>query len=314
MSVKSGDKRPTKSGAGMTAKGVAKYRRQNPCSKLQTAVTEKKPTGKRAARRKSFCARSAGQMKKFPKAAKDPNSRLRQARKRWRCLLAYLQSNVPYFKCWVRKEYTHNHEKYHGEFIHAMAIAVTTMPTRCLSFQVIFTGAETYDEEDEPNVHGGAMWARMPITALVGDTPLEDWPEPMPVWAAQPWDCSSRDHAVYVLDRATPCPWLAKIDGEMYPAKYMFTVDYTNNEIADDPAQHKQSHVMELLDAGEWTGNIVALPNNRVRVTHPAWFETGEGAPDFRPSQHIHYSKSDLDYTLDVNQVFDNLYAEKDDG
>ena len=85
MSIKSGDKRHTKAGAGMTAKGVAKYRRQNPGSKLKTAVTEKKPTGKRAARRKSFCARSAGQMKKFPKAAKDPNSRLRQARRRWRC-------------------------------------------------------------------------------------------------------------------------------------------------------------------------------------------------------------------------------------
>ena len=85
MSIKSGDKRPTKAGAGMTAKGVAKYRRQNPGSKLKTAVTEKKPTSKRAARRKSFCARSAGQMKKFPKAAKDPNSRLRQARRRWRC-------------------------------------------------------------------------------------------------------------------------------------------------------------------------------------------------------------------------------------
>ena len=85
MSIKSGDKRPTKAGAGMTAKGVAKYRRQNPGSKLKTAVTEKKATGKRAARRKSFCARSAGQMKKFPKAAKDPNSRLRQARRRWRC-------------------------------------------------------------------------------------------------------------------------------------------------------------------------------------------------------------------------------------
>ena len=85
MSIKSGDKRPTKQGAGMNAKGVAKYRRQNPGSKLQTAVTEKSPSGKRAKRRKSFCARSAGQMKKFPKAAKDPNSRLRQARKRWRC-------------------------------------------------------------------------------------------------------------------------------------------------------------------------------------------------------------------------------------
>ena len=85
MSVKSGDKRPTKSGAGMTAKGVAKYRRNNPGSKLKTAVTEKNPKGKRASRRKSYCARSAGQMKKFPKAAKDPNSRLRQARRRWRC-------------------------------------------------------------------------------------------------------------------------------------------------------------------------------------------------------------------------------------
>lgn len=87
MSIKSGDKRPTKSGAGMTAKGVAKYRRNNPGSKLKTAVTAKKvkPGSASAKRRKSYCARSAGQMKEFPKAAKDPNSRLRQARKRWRC-------------------------------------------------------------------------------------------------------------------------------------------------------------------------------------------------------------------------------------
>ena len=84
-SVKSGNFRKTKQGAGMTAKGVAAYRRANPGSKLKTAVTEDKPTGKRAKRRKSFCARSAGQMKKFPKAAKNPNSRLRQARRRWKC-------------------------------------------------------------------------------------------------------------------------------------------------------------------------------------------------------------------------------------
>ena len=88
-SIGGGHKRPTKSGAGMTAKGVAKYRRDNPGSKLKTAVTTSpsklKKGSKAAKRRKSFCARSAGQMKKFPKAAKDPNSRLRQARKRWRC-------------------------------------------------------------------------------------------------------------------------------------------------------------------------------------------------------------------------------------
>ena len=86
MTIGGGHKRPTKSGAGLTAKGVAKYRRENPGSKLKTAVTESKPRSKaRAARRKSYCARSAGQMKKFPKAAKNPNSRLRQARRRWKC-------------------------------------------------------------------------------------------------------------------------------------------------------------------------------------------------------------------------------------
>jgi hypothetical protein len=78
--------RSTKSGAGMTAKGVAKYRADNPGSKLKTAVTGKVKAGSASAkRRKSYCARSAGQMKQFPKAAKDPNSRLRQARKRWKC-------------------------------------------------------------------------------------------------------------------------------------------------------------------------------------------------------------------------------------
>jgi hypothetical protein len=86
ITIGRGMKRPTKSGAGMTKKGVAKYRRQNPGSKLKTAVTGKVKKGsKDAKRRKSYCARSAGQMKKFPKAAKNPNSRLRQARKRWRC-------------------------------------------------------------------------------------------------------------------------------------------------------------------------------------------------------------------------------------
>ena len=78
--------RKTKSGAGMTKKGVAAYRKANPGSKLKTAVTGKVKKGSKAAkRRKSYCARSAGQMKKFPKAAKNPNSRLRQARKRWKC-------------------------------------------------------------------------------------------------------------------------------------------------------------------------------------------------------------------------------------
>ena len=79
--------RPTKSGAGMTRAGVKAYRRANPGSKLKTAVTGKvKPGSKAANRRKSYCARSLGQLKRSSaKTRNDPNSRIRQARRRWKC-------------------------------------------------------------------------------------------------------------------------------------------------------------------------------------------------------------------------------------
>ena len=79
-SVKSGNFRATKKGAGMTSKGVKAYRAKNPGSKLKTAVTGKvKPGSASAKRRKSFCARSAGQMKKNPKAAANPPPNLNNA-------------------------------------------------------------------------------------------------------------------------------------------------------------------------------------------------------------------------------------------
>ena len=85
ITIKSGLKRPTDKGAGLSEKAVKIINRRTG-GNLKTAVTESKPRTKaRAARSKSYCARSAGQMKKFPKAAKDPNSRLRQARRRWKC-------------------------------------------------------------------------------------------------------------------------------------------------------------------------------------------------------------------------------------
>ena len=60
--VKKGKGTGAKAGGGMTKKGVEQYRKDNPGSKLQTAVTtppsKLKPGSKAAKRRKSFCARS----------------------------------------------------------------------------------------------------------------------------------------------------------------------------------------------------------------------------------------------------------------
>jgi hypothetical protein len=78
MSQKSGDKRSTDSGAGMTAKGVAKYNARTG-GDLKTAVTtppsKLKAGSKAAGRRKSFCARSRGWNGERGKAA----------RRRWNC-------------------------------------------------------------------------------------------------------------------------------------------------------------------------------------------------------------------------------------
>lgn len=63
---------------GLNAKGRASYNRE-------TGGNLKPPQPEGGPRKKSFCARSAGQAKMFPKAAKDPNSRLNKARRKWKC-------------------------------------------------------------------------------------------------------------------------------------------------------------------------------------------------------------------------------------
>jgi hypothetical protein len=77
----------SKSG-GLNAKGVASYRRENPGSKLQTAVTTKpsklKPGSKAAKRRKSFCARMGGVKGPMKKPNGKPTRKALALRK-WNC-------------------------------------------------------------------------------------------------------------------------------------------------------------------------------------------------------------------------------------
>ena len=72
---------------GLSKKAVNAYRRENPGSKLQTAVTEKNPKGKRADRRSSFCSRMKGHKAKntSTETARDPDSRINKALRRWNC-------------------------------------------------------------------------------------------------------------------------------------------------------------------------------------------------------------------------------------
>lgn len=68
---------------GLNAAGRAHFKKTEGANLKPPAPNPK--TKKDAARRESFCARSAGQAKMFPEAAKDPESRLNKARKAWNC-------------------------------------------------------------------------------------------------------------------------------------------------------------------------------------------------------------------------------------
>jgi hypothetical protein len=76
---------------GLNARGVASYRRQNPGSKLQTAVTKDpsdiKKGSKDDKRRKSFCSRMKGMKNKLTsaKTANDPDSRINKSLRKWNC-------------------------------------------------------------------------------------------------------------------------------------------------------------------------------------------------------------------------------------
>jgi len=76
---------------GLNQKGVESYRRENPGSKLQTAVTTKpsklKKGSKAAKRRKSFCKRMQGMKEKLTsaKTARDPDSRINKSLRKWNC-------------------------------------------------------------------------------------------------------------------------------------------------------------------------------------------------------------------------------------
>jgi len=76
---------------GLSKKAVKAYRRENPGSKLQTAVTKDpkklKKGSKSAKRRLSFCRRMKGMKKKLTsaKTRRDPDSRINKAFRRWNC-------------------------------------------------------------------------------------------------------------------------------------------------------------------------------------------------------------------------------------
>jgi len=80
LAIGRGEKLPASQGAGLTAKGRAKYNRE-------TGSNLKAPQPEGGSRKKSFCARMSGMKKKLTsaKTANDPDSRINKSLRAWKC-------------------------------------------------------------------------------------------------------------------------------------------------------------------------------------------------------------------------------------
>jgi len=78
LSIGRGEKLPVSQGAGLTAKGRAKYNRETGSNLKAPAPNPR--TEKDAARKKSFCARMAGVVRKSKNS-----ERAKASMRRWKC-------------------------------------------------------------------------------------------------------------------------------------------------------------------------------------------------------------------------------------
>lgn len=165
--------------------------------------------------------------------------------------MPFIYGNIPYIKCFARKEYLHDREYGHGEFVEYRAHAVQCERGSSLWFNGML---------GEP--YGGCHF-RLPITALVG--------KPCPVVddmnQIQPWD--SFGHEFGVLEQDFTVSGAAFVLPGWHPAQYLFTIAFRGTDLSQDSDQHKFLHVVERAD-----GLIGAFPNNRLVIPDEAFWPT----------------------------------------
>jgi hypothetical protein len=171
--------------------------------------------------------------------------------------MPYLLASIPYFRCLVRKEYLRDLQDSHGEYCEATTVGIMCVRGDSLQFQVVL---------HEPLAGCGFL---LPIEALC-TKPCD----PVPTKMLQPWDVFSSDFGVCEL--ATLRRGAVKLLKDNCQAEYRFTLAFTGNDLADDPAQRKFLHVVLRED-----GLIGAYPNNRCVFLDRALFGDLTEKPEF---------------------------------
>lgn len=148
--------------------------------------------------------------------------------------------NIDPIRVYVRNSYLGLKDKGMTE---AYLIAVTSIPNRPLFFTV--------------HLSTGAVWSRLPITALFCDrfgANAEDPPLELDMSKAQPFSCLKGDIQYISYTHLKDCDVALRDDSR---GTYLFTIDVMGPGLSEDPVQHKTHNICVLT-----SGNLIAYPNN----------------------------------------------------
>ena len=208
-------------------------------------------------------------------------------------------ANVPYIKCYVRKEYLYDLEKGHGEFEECVLIAVKSMQGKALIFEAYLPAY-------------GACFDKFPLSAFVWKKDIKE-EEQMSLGEIELWDAFSYDIQIWTKRMLRNCdvdvyvPGKGKVGGE-----YLFTIDSVhsdpnmiNTSVAEVPSEHKQFNFGKLVN-----GQYFAQPNNRMLWYEQSLTPSELKMPDFKVASKYYFCEQDHKWVFgDSDEYF---YKEKE--
>ena len=208
-------------------------------------------------------------------------------------------ANVPYIKCYVRKEYLYDLEKGHGEFEECVLIAVKSMQGKALIFEAYLPAY-------------GACFDKFPLSAFVWKKDIKE-EEQLPLGQIELWDAFSYDIQIWTKRMLRNCdvdiyvPGNGKVGGE-----YLFTIDSVhsdpnmiNTSVAEVPSEHKQFNFGKLVN-----GQYFAQPNNRMLWYEQSLTPSELKMPDFKVASKYYFCEQDHKWVFgDSDEYF---YKEKE--
>ena len=208
-------------------------------------------------------------------------------------------ANIPYIKCYVRKEYLYDLEKGHGEFEECVLIAVKSMQGKALIFEAYLPAY-------------GACFDKFPLSAFVWKKDIKE-EEQLPLGQIELWDAFSYDIQIWTKRMLRNCdvdvyvPGKGKVGGE-----YLFTIDSVhsdpnmiNTSVAEVPSEHKQFNFGKLVN-----GQYFAQPNNRMLWYEQSLTPSELKMPDFKVASKYYFCEQDHKWVFgDSDEYF---YKEKE--